>query len=92
MIEPYVLEAIQREMEHQTWKYGENKQQSFAGFLLILEQELQEAKDGWMRSIPNGRDSALAEVVQIVATGIACLNRYGVVGCPASLNDSLPSE
>jgi hypothetical protein len=74
-----VLEAIESELRHQQRKWGKNKQQSLAGFLLILEAELQEAKDGWMKN-KTGPSAPLAEIVQVVATGIACLNYYGIRG------------
>lgn len=87
---PYICDevklAIEDELIHQARKYGIDKQQSFPGYVAIMQRELNEATDGWFTGA-EGRDSALAEIVQVVATGIACLNEYGVVGCPAATND-----
>lgn len=91
MIRADVLKAIYDELQHQQDKWGADKQQSVPGYLLIMRTELTEAENGWMKSI-EGRDSVLAEIVQIVATGIACLNAYGVSGCPRSTNDEFLAE
>lgn len=82
-IAPNVLEAIDAELAHQEARHGKGpargKAQSLAGFLVILESEIGQARNGWLRNSP-GRNSPLAEIVQVVATGIACLNKYGVEG------------
>lgn len=77
---------ILEEIKYQNQKWGENKPQSLAGFLLILEAELNEAKEGWMKNI-HGRDSCLSEIKQVAATAIQCLIRYGTSGCAISTND-----
>lgn len=84
-----IYDAIEKERDHQHTKYGWDKQQSFAGFLLVLERELQEAKDGWMRGIQQGRDSPLYEIVQVAAVAQACLEKYGLEGCPISTYDQI---
>ena len=78
-----VVLAISKERERQDEKWGslEVKQQSVAGYLLILEAEIAEAKAGWMKNI-EGRHSALAEIVQIAAVAVACLQQHGVTGNP----------
>lgn len=81
-----VKEAIEAELDHQCDKWGKDKQQSLAGYLLIMQYELEEAIDGWMKD-KAGRNSPLHEIVQVVATGITALNFYGVEGNALSTND-----
>jgi hypothetical protein len=78
-----VLTAIVAERAHQDEKWGplSTKQQSIAGYLLVLEKELDEAKSGWIMNA-EGRDSALAEVLQIAAVAVACLQQHGLNGNP----------
>jgi hypothetical protein len=83
-----VMAAIWEELRHQDNKWGADKQQSYAGYLLVLESELAEAKLGWMKNF-YGRHSTLAELVQVAATAIRALNAYGTEGCPEALNDVL---
>lgn len=82
-----VYMAIEDERFYQTCKWGEDKQQSIPGFILVMERELQEAKDGWMRSVQSGRHSCLAEILQVAATAVACLEKYGVDGLATSTDD-----
>lgn len=89
-ISPEVQIAIEEELTFQQKKWGKDKEQSLAGYLLIMQWELNEAVEGWMKN-KEGRNSTLAEVVQVVATGIACLNDYGVVGSAVSTED-IPHE
>ena len=83
--------AIEAELSHQANKYGAAKEQSLPGFLLIMRKELDEAIEGWIRP-KEGRDSCLHEVVQVVATGVAALNHYGVKGCARSTWDVTEAE
>lgn len=86
MITPVVFNAINDERQHQINKFGADKQQSLAGFLLIIESELEEAKRGWIKD-NQGRNSPLHEIVQIAATCVACLEKYGVIGNTLSTDD-----
>jgi len=81
-----VFAEINREREHQIAKYGQEKEQSLPGWLIILENELAEAKYAWTKG-GVGRDSAMHEVLQIAATAVAALEAYGCVGCPRATND-----
>lgn len=76
-----VFEKIKAERAYQDAKWGslEEKKQELVGYLVILEKELEEAKNGWMKN-KDGRDSALAEIVQIAAVAVACLQQYGFEG------------
>jgi hypothetical protein len=67
-----VYEAIDKERSYQDQKWGADKPQSLPGFLLVIESELNEAKLGWMKNQLH-RHSPLAEIVQIAATCVACL-------------------
>lgn len=88
-----VFAAIKVEREYQDKKWGSNKPQSLAGYLLILESELAEAKKGWIKN-HSGRNSPLAEIVQIAAVAVSCLERYGVDGSAIPTNDegAIPEE
>jgi len=76
-----VMKAIKTEREQQDLKWGtlNEKQQSIAGYLLILRKELEEAEKGWMKNVP-GKHSALSEIVQVAAVAIACLEQHGLTG------------
>lgn len=76
-----VYEAISREREYQVAKWGSNhrQQQSVEGYLLILQREVNEAVDGWMKNT-KGRDSALAEILQVAAVAVSCLEDHGTEG------------
>lgn len=78
-----VLEAIEAERAYQLNKWGKHHDdtQSLAGYLLIIESELNEAKRGWNKNL-SGRDSSLSELVQVVAVAVAALEKFGVEGNP----------
>jgi len=73
------IEAIGRERDYQDKKWGGIRKHphTVGEWLLIMESELQEAKDGWCRG--RGDEDALKEVLQVVAVGVACLEQHGVV-------------
>lgn len=85
-ITPRVIQAILAEMDYQKEKWG-NKPQSLAGYLLILQSEIQEAIDGWMKNDNSPRNSPLEEIVQIAAVAISCLNKYGTTGITINTDD-----
>jgi hypothetical protein len=87
-----VVEAIANERRFQSNRWGSNKEQSLAGYLLIMRKELDEAIDGWMKNDGAPRQSCLEEIVQVVATGVACLETYGIKGCARSTNDITEAE
>lgn len=84
-----VYRAIDAEREHQAQKYGADRCLSLPGFLLVIELELAEAKLACVKG-GDGRHSALAELVQVAATAVAALEKYGIEGCPAPTDDFLP--
>jgi hypothetical protein len=76
-----VVKSILDERNYQDEKWGsiDQRQQSIPGFLLILRKELEEAENGWMKN-SNGRHSSLAEIRQVAAVAIACLQTHGIEG------------
>lgn len=78
-VNDHVLEAIKEERRYQLTKWGTNKSQSIPGYLLVMRKELEEAEEGWIKNI-EGRNSCLAEILQVVAVGIACLEEHDITG------------
>lgn len=74
-----VMAAIANELMYQDRKWGAGRPQSLAGYLLILQHEINEAINGWMKNA-DGRHAPLAEVVQVAAVAIRCLEDYGTKG------------
>lgn len=84
-----VFLAISKERIYQDRKWGVNKEQSVPGFLLIMKKELEEAERAWLKNVSGDRQTVLEEVVQVAATAVACLERYGVSGLPTATNDKI---
>lgn len=83
-----VMRVIATERAYQDSKWGKDKKQSVAGYLTIMRKELSEAEDGWlMGDRAEGRDSALAEIVQVAAVAVRCLQHYGTEGISITQND-----
>jgi hypothetical protein len=78
-----VITAIAAERAYQDDKWGslEMKQQSVAGYLLVLERTLDHAKTGWVGNM-DGRQSVLSEILQLAAVAVACLQQHGTSGNP----------
>ena len=76
-----IAAVVKAERDKQDEKWGPTKFQNAAGYLLILEAELNEAKEGWMKNV-EGKHSSLAEIVQIAAVAFACLEQHGISGYP----------
>lgn len=86
-----VMAAIGNELSYQEAKWGAGKPQSLAGYLLILQREINEAIDGWIKNA-EGRDAPLAEVVQVAAVAIRCLEDYGTRGSARPTRDVTEAE
>ena len=72
-----ITKAIRRERDYQEEKWGWLKKRSVQGWLLVMESELNEAKEAW---VSTGLDKpALREILQVIAVGVACLEEHGVV-------------
>ena len=76
-----VMKSIKEERNFQDKKWGQldEREQSIPGYMLILKKELIEAEDGWCKNIP-GKHSSLAELRQVAAVAIACLQQHGIEG------------
>lgn len=72
-----VFAAIDRERTWQEHKWGTNSEHphSVAEWLLIIESELNEAKQAWVK----GSDDvvALSELIQVAAVAVAALEQHG---------------
>jgi hypothetical protein len=73
-----IINAIKRERKYQDMKWGTIKDHphDVPGWLLIMQSELIEADEAWVHG--GGDEEALREVLQVVATGVACLEQHGV--------------
>ena len=75
-----VYDVVNKEREFQIEKWGVEKEHSVSGYLLIMKTELDEAIAGWINNRSEPRQSSLEEILQVVATGIVCLETYGTKG------------
>lgn len=82
-----VYAAIDAERAYQDKKYGPDKTQSLPGFFLIIRKELDEAEAAWLKNIRGERNTALEELVQVAATAVAALEKYGTSGNTVSTDD-----
>lgn len=83
-----VFAAIKRERDFQTNKWGplEKRPHEIASWLLIMEEEMREAKQGWLKVDGKVRregkmlaGNSLEEILQVIAVGCACLEQHGIV-------------
>lgn len=81
-----VVEAVRVERGRQDIKWGLHREQSLAGFLMVLEAELIEAKKGWIKN-RDGKSAPLNEIVQLAAVAFNALERYGLTGSAQPTND-----
>lgn len=72
----HIMDAIEGERVYQINKWGDNPHE-LPGWLLIMQAELDEAKQAWCKS--GGNDEALKEILQVIAVGVACLEEHGIV-------------
>ena len=70
-----VYRAALRERKYQDDKWGNNPHEVGA-WLLIMQAELDEAKEAWVKGTDDG--DALGEILQVIAVGMACLEQHGV--------------
>lgn len=78
-MQPSIIAAIDRERAYQDNKWGtiQEHPHDVAAWILIMRSELAEAEQGWVKG--NGDRDALAEILQVIAVGVACLEQHGVV-------------
>ena len=65
-----VFAAISRERSYQDAKWGYNPH-TVGEWLLIMQAELDEAKQAWIKNPGDG--PALTEILQVISVGVACL-------------------
>lgn len=73
-----VYQAIDEERTYQDNLHGLYKH-SITEWLLILERQLDQAKQGWLKNHKD-RQSSLHEITQIAVCAVACLEDHGTVG------------
>lgn len=71
-----IIAAVAAERVHQISKHGTDGH-SIGSWLLIMEAELEEAKMAAIKPA-KGRDNVINEIIQVIATGFACLEQHGV--------------
>lgn len=73
-----ILDAIYKERAYQDskWCTIDQNPHTVAEWLLIMEGELEEAKQAWRKGVDD--TDALREILQVIAVGIACLEQHGV--------------
>jgi len=69
-----VFDQIFVEIDYQNQKWGEQhiRQQTVEGHLLVLQSEVKEAIDGWMKNSV-GRNSVESEITQVAAVAVQAL-------------------
>lgn len=70
--------AIAGERGYQDAKWGTIQQHphTVGEWLLIVEGELEEAKQAWRTG--HGDEAALAELIQVAAVAVACLSQHDI--------------
>jgi hypothetical protein len=71
-----IFAAINDERAYQDNKWGV-KQHTVGDFLLIMEAELNEAKQAWIKGTND--NEALKEILQVISVGVACLEQHGCI-------------
>ena len=73
-----IINAINRERKHQELKADRlkwRKEKSIMEWAAILEAELQEVKQDWIKK---GDDACMVEMLQVATVAIACIEQHGV--------------
>jgi len=73
-----IYAAISGELDYQTRKWGSVTEHphTVGEWLLIVEEELSEAKHAWVKGHD---DDALRELLQVAAVAVSCMVQHGVV-------------
>lgn len=74
-----VLTAVMDERDYQDFKHGsiDVAPHTLGEWILIMESELNEAKEALIKG-GTGRNAVKAEIIQVLATGFACLEQHGL--------------
>ena len=71
-----VFVAIEEEREYQESKWGDNPH-TVGEWLLIMEAELNEAKEAWVKG--SGDTDALCEILQVASVAVACMEQHNAI-------------
>jgi hypothetical protein len=87
-----VIDAIQRERAYQDAKWGtiDEHPHTVGEWLLVLEGEIEEAKQAWRKG--DGDSAALEEILQVASVAFACMQQHGVIERPARLMAAVISK
>lgn len=72
-----VFRKITRERDYQDVKWKDNPH-TVGEWLLIMQSELDEAKEAWVKN--RGDSKSLDEILQVVSVGVACMEQHGAEG------------
>lgn len=85
------VDVVRTKRQKQDQKFGVDKPQSLAGFMLILQHKINEATHNWYQGNIETNDP-LSSIVDIAAVAIACIEKYGDKGNTISTNDTIVSS
>lgn len=68
-----VFGRITRERDYQDAKWKANPH-TVGEWLLIMQSELDEAKEAWVKNRGDGK--ALDEILQVISVGVACMEQH----------------
>lgn len=73
-----VYASIEEERSYQDMVWGTVEQHSHTlpEWLIIMRRKIEDAEDAWYNN--RVTDNAMGEVIQAVATGVACLEQHGI--------------
>jgi hypothetical protein len=75
-----IYDAINRERSFQIAKRPNRPPMGLPAWLVVMEAELAEAKQAWVRGDGHDAiDAALCEVLQVATVAVACLEEHGVI-------------
>lgn len=76
-MDQHIINAIDSERAHQDNKWGtiEEHPHTVMEWIAIMRGELNEAELAWLKQ---SDEHALLEVLQVIATGVACLQQHSV--------------
>lgn len=75
-----ILTAVVRERTYQDRKWGtiQDHPHTIMEWLVIMEEELGEAKRAWARGGAGAEVAAMQELLQVVAVGFAAMEQHGI--------------
>lgn len=73
--QPKALEALAEVRKIQNLKHQNDDFHTVAEWILIIERQLQKAKDEWTKGGPRSADHALERIAHVGACAVACLEQ-----------------